>query len=117
MAAIGPIDPSTLGKAFEAVGSPETRLTEKNFGKIGTAGSAAHEGELPFESILRQTVANANQASQVSDQAAQSFANGVNDDIHNTMIAVKKADIELRLVANVRNKLVDAFNDLWRMPV
>jgi flagellar hook-basal body complex protein FliE len=30
---------------------------------------------------------------------------------------VKQADIELKLVANVRNKLVEAFNDLWRMNI
>jgi flagellar hook-basal body complex protein FliE len=33
------------------------------------------------------------------------------------MIATKEADIELKLVANVRSKLVDAFNDLWKMNI
>jgi len=30
---------------------------------------------------------------------------------------VKEADIQVRLLANVRNKLLDAFYELWRMNV
>ena len=53
----------------------------------------------------------------MAETKTQAFAAGALDDIHGTMIAVKQADIELKLVANVRNKLVEAFNDLWRMNI
>ncbi len=33
------------------------------------------------------------------------------------MLALSKADIELRLVGNIRNKVVDAFYELWRMQI
>jgi flagellar hook-basal body complex protein FliE len=33
------------------------------------------------------------------------------------MIAISKADIELHLVGTVRNKVIDAFYELWRMQI
>ncbi len=72
---------------------------------------------IPFADLLKDAVASANMSSHVADVKTQNFASGAVDDIHGTMIAVKQADIELKLVANVRNKLVEAFNDLWRMNI
>jgi flagellar hook-basal body complex protein FliE len=73
--------------------------------------------EVPFADLLASAIASANGTQQVATNAAQAFAAGAGDDIHGTMIAVKEADIELKLVANVRNKLLEAFNDLWRLSV
>ncbi len=72
-------------------------------------------GGVAFADILTNMVQQANDAALHADAAQNAFAAGRSDDIHGTMIAMKEADIELRLVSNVRNKLVDAFNDLWRM--
>jgi flagellar hook-basal body complex protein FliE len=76
---------------------------------------ADKKGGVPFADTFANALKEANDASLRADAAQQAFAAGRSDDIHGTMIAVKEADIELRLVATVRNKLVDAFNDLWRV--
>lgn len=76
---------------------------------------AQTKGGVPFADTLASAVKDANEAALRADAAQRAFAAGRSDDIHGTMIAVKEADIELRLVATVRNKLVDAFNDLWRV--
>jgi flagellar hook-basal body complex protein FliE len=52
-----------------------------------------------------------------ASELASSFAAGATEDIHGTMIAVKQVEIELHLIANVRRKVLDAFNELWRMNV
>ncbi|MFO0565958.1 MAG: flagellar hook-basal body complex protein FliE [Polyangiaceae bacterium] len=70
-----------------------------------------------FESMLGQAVANANSQGQAASAAGEAFAAGSLDDIHGTMLALSKADIELRYVGAVRNKIVDAFYELWRMQV
>jgi flagellar hook-basal body complex protein FliE len=72
---------------------------------------------IPFGDMLSEAVMHANLQGMSADHAVQSFAAGARDDIHGTMIAVKEAEIELKLVSNVRTKLVEAFNDLWRMNV
>jgi flagellar hook-basal body complex protein FliE len=82
------------------------------------AGSVPDGGSsLPFADVLKDAVASANSRAEDAHRVAGAFAAGASDDIHGTMIATKEADIELKLVANVRSKLVDAFNDLWHMNI
>lgn len=72
---------------------------------------------VPFASWLGEAVANVQAHEAAAVGAGEAFAAGRLDDIHGTMIALKEADIELRVLANVRNKMVDAFNELMRMSV
>ena len=73
--------------------------------------------QLPFSDLLKDAISAANEKGVAADRAEQAFAAGSVDDIHGTMITMKEADIQVRLVATVRNKLLDAFYELWRMNV
>jgi flagellar hook-basal body complex protein FliE len=87
-------------------------------GALGSLpGSTQGSAEVPFADMLSAAIASANQKQITATHAAHTFAAGATDDIHGTMIAIKEAEIELKLVANVRNKLLDAFQDLWRLNV
>jgi flagellar hook-basal body complex protein FliE len=70
-----------------------------------------------FESVLKNVAGDANTSIQQAESVGQEFAAGTRDDIHGTMLALSKADIELRLVSNIRSKVVDAFYELWRMQI
>ncbi len=74
-------------------------------------------GPSPFERLLFDSIEKTNDKLQIAEQAATDFATGKSDDIHGTMIAVTEADIQLRLVGSMRNKIIDAFNEIWRMQV
>ena len=101
-----------------AVASQVASLLGQTAREGAPAGSAAAEGaQLPFADVLARMVASANERSAEAGAAGAAFARGAVDDIHGTMIAMKKADIETKLVVSVRNKLLDAWNDLWRMPL
>ncbi len=76
-----------------------------------------HDGTPDFSSVFQDLVLSANQRAVTANDAAQTFAAGARDDIHGTMLALSKADIELRLVGAIRNKVVDAFYELWRMQI
>ncbi|HKQ70253.1 MAG TPA: flagellar hook-basal body complex protein FliE [Polyangiaceae bacterium] len=77
----------------------------------------AESSAIPFADFFSDAVASANLHNMNAGKAAEAFAAGARDDIHGTMIAVKEAEIELKLVSNVRNKLVEAFQDLWRLNI
>ncbi len=62
-------------------------------------------------------VVQANARSQSATHMAQAMASGQSDDIHGTMIEVTKAGIETRLMVNVKDKVLDAFYEIWRMNV
>jgi len=70
-----------------------------------------------FEDLLKNVAAGANDSIHAAEQAGKEFAAGTRDDIHGTMLALSKADIELRLAGNIKNKVVDAFYELWRMQI
>ena len=78
---------------------------------------AASVGASAFGDLLQGVVESANTRGVEASHVASEFAAGRRDDIHGTMLALSKADIELRVVGNVRNKIVDAFYELWRMQV
>jgi flagellar hook-basal body complex protein FliE len=77
----------------------------------------AGEGGEIFSEMLAAAAVSANQRIQHAQAAGEAFAAGVNDDIHGTMLALSKADIELKVVGSVRNKVIDAFYELWRMQI
>lgn len=70
-----------------------------------------------FETLFLETVGKTNRKLETAEQSAKDFASGKSDDIHGTMIAVTQADIQLRLVGSMRNKVVEAFNEIWRMQI
>jgi flagellar hook-basal body complex protein FliE len=62
-------------------------------------------------------VVQANARAQSAKDMAQAIASGQSDDIHGTMIEVSKAGIETRLMVNVKDKVMEAFYEIWRMGV
>ena len=90
-------------------------------GPIGSAGgataSASASGGVSFDSILTDAISQANTADAVASQRSAALASGAIDDIHGTMIAVKEADISMKLVGTVRNKILEAFQELWKTSV
>lgn len=79
--------------------------------------SVAGEGGDLFGEMLSAAAATANQRINQGQAAGEAFAAGASDDIHGTMLALSQADIELKLVGSVRNKVIDAFYELWRMQI
>jgi flagellar hook-basal body complex protein FliE len=70
-----------------------------------------------FASLVKEAVVKTNDQIQRAESAGNEFAAGRVDDIHGTMLELSKADIELRFAGNVRNKVTDAFYELWRMQI
>lgn len=84
---------------------------------FGPTGARTADETASFGAILEKTAmaASAKEAEAVSK--AQALAEGRLDDLHGTMITMKEADISMKLVGTVRDKLLDAFHELWRINV
>jgi flagellar hook-basal body complex protein FliE len=74
-------------------------------------------GGVSFGDVLTKTVMNAGKDDQAATQKVDALAAGASDDLHGTMISVKEAEISMKLVGSIRNKLLDAFQELWRTSV
>ncbi len=91
----------------------ELRASGEGLGEKAAQASAGAE----FTNVFEAMVVSANQQANAASDTARAFASGSRDDIHGTMLAVSKADIELRVLGSVRNKVIDAFYELWRMQI
>lgn len=70
-----------------------------------------------FADTLKEAVNNVNQMHLDADRKAQELATGKSDDIAGAMIATEKADIALRAMVQVRNKIIDAYQEIMKMQV
>jgi len=67
-----------------------------------------------FGDVIKQAVKRVNDMEEEADRSVQHLVTGQGG-IHETMIALQKADISLRLLLQIRNKALDAYREVMRM--
>jgi flagellar hook-basal body complex protein FliE len=80
------------------------------------AERVAKKSEHGFTDSLADAVKQVDQLQTNADGEAAKLAQG-GGNLHETALALEKADIAMRVAVKVRNKFVDAYNDIMRMPV
>jgi len=70
-----------------------------------------------FSSIFANALEDAADAESVDRQGSLALLSGEVNDIHTVTLEVQQAELTLRLAVEIRNKLVDAYNELLRMSV
>jgi len=70
-----------------------------------------------FGEMLKTTIAEVNQAQISADRAAEQIVAGETKNLHGAMIKLEEADISLRLMVQMRNKAVEAYQEIMRMQV
>ena len=103
-----------------APSSAPTRRRPTSLPALGSSATAARTADQPasstdFASALGGAVDNLQQLQSTSNDLAIKAVTGDLDDIHDATIAATRAQVTLELVAAVRNKGVDAFNEIMRM--
>ena len=73
--------------------------------------------ELPFKSVFDTAIENYKNAEAEVDKDIYKLSTGETDDLHNLMINVQKAQTSLDLVIQLRNKALEAYNEIMRMGV
>ena len=71
----------------------------------------------PFVDALKNAVDRVDLSQKKANQAVESFLNGETEDIHAVGMATQRADLEFNLALQVRNKVVQAYQEIMRMPL
>lgn len=79
--------------------------------------SQAQNASSNFGDMLKEKISDVDTAIKTADQATQSFATGKSRNIHEAVLAMEMADTSLRMAVAVRNKVIDAYQEIMRMPV
>jgi flagellar hook-basal body complex protein FliE len=70
-----------------------------------------------FADTLKEAVKSTNEMQKESDKAMQDLATGKNTNVADVMITAERADIALKLMVQVRNKIIEAYQDIMKMQV
>ena len=84
--------------------------------KIEIAGTGT-EGGKSFADLLRTSMDQVNTYQNAADGAIKELVAGRTKNIHETMLALERADTSLKLMTQVRNKVLDAYKEIMKMQV
>jgi flagellar hook-basal body complex protein FliE len=95
-----------------------TRIATTPLTKIGgvAGGEKAGESSGSFANSLKQLIDSVEDSAGDANDAIAGMVTGKGD-VHHAMIALQRADMMLSVTVQIRNKLVQAYQDVMRMPV
>lgn len=82
-------------------------------GAKGVAGAPKED----FNAHLKNALGEVNDLQQKADQAIQQLVGEGKGDLQETMIALEKADVSFRLMMQIRNKVLEAYQEIMRIQV
>ena len=77
----------------------------------------SYEAQKSFGTFLKEAINDVNATQIESDKMTEKLVLGKDVELHEVMIAAQKASIALNATMEVRNKVVEAYQEIIRMPV
>jgi flagellar hook-basal body complex protein FliE len=68
-----------------------------------------------FANVLKDKLSSLNAQQVDSGKASQDMATGRVDDVAQTMLRIEQANVSLQMATQVRNKVIDAYQEVLRM--
>jgi len=98
---IPPISSSTAISGIAPAASPAS---------IGPSGGA-------FQSVFQEAISQVSSYQQNAQAATARFLSGEDEELHHVAIATQQADLSFQLFMEVRNKVVNAYQEVMRMQI
>jgi len=96
--------------------APNTDTSMVNNSGINKIATTA-EVHKNFSSFLKESIEQVNAAQIQSDAVTEKLVRGENIDLHTVMITSQKSSIMLQTTLEIRNKAVEAYQEIMRMQV
>jgi flagellar hook-basal body complex protein FliE len=97
--------------AIDAIGGALTSLGSST----GLTQPASGAG-LRFTQALGRLIDESDEAGKQANTKVAAMLDG-SGDVHDAMVALQRADISVQLTVQVRNKLMNAYQEIMRMPI
>lgn len=87
--------------------------------RVGAASpdEGGSSGKTSFFEQLQARVAEVNENAKVADKMATDVATGKSENLHESMLAASTAELTFNLMVQVRNRALEAYQEVMRMPV
>ncbi len=97
------------------------RITPIKLTPVPSAGAAGTTDigriDKTFQNVLSKAVDEINESQTRADTQIEQLAAGKVENVHQAMIALEEASIVLQFTSQVRNKVVEAYQEIMRMQV
>lgn len=91
---------SAIHQAAGSIARPSAQQTDSNFSKL-------------FSELIQDVNSEHVQA----DESLKQLVSGKTEDVHDVVLSVAQADLALRLVVEIRNRLIDSYQEIMRMQI
>lgn len=89
----------------------------KTSAPVSSETTVQHPLGTGFADMVKEFIADTNQAQQDAEKAVKDLIAGKTEHLHETVIAMTKAEMSFRYMMEVRNKLLQAYQEIQRMQV
>ena len=94
-------------------------MSDLKIGNMRPTPAQIHENNKPkstseFNKVISGAIGRVNSLDQAADRSIMDLLNG-KADIHETMLALQKVDISMRLLLTIRNKAIEAYKEIMHM--
>ncbi|SRR6266496_1154640 len=96
---------------------PFTELEKLSPGILQPPNDAANPAPHTFEKLISSVVNDVSGQQAAASQAVNGLLSGQNVSLHQTMIAMEEASISFQLMVEVRNKMLESYQELMRMQI
>lgn len=104
---------SAMGQSqLGGLGGAQNKTAEA-FGNMTGTGEATKTN---FVDSLKSSLSDVNAEQIKKDQMVASFATGENQNVHELMIQLQKSGLAMSMTSTVRNKVLDMYRELVKMP-
>ena len=114
----GDVETMLTGKGASSPIAPEGPvLREMQANGLSPTQSVSGTESTSFGQVLKDSIDKVNQYQADADHATKELIAGRNKNIHETMLTVERADTSLKLMMQVRNKVLEAYREIMKMQV
>ena len=110
--AIQGVSSSTID--FDKLAQDLRRTADAAGGKTGQSTDSEKSG---FLDLLEKGIQEVNTSSKQAEESSMELASGKSSNIHETMLAVTKAELGFNMMVQMRNKIIEAYQEVMRMQV
>jgi flagellar hook-basal body complex protein FliE len=93
-----------------------SKIVASSAGSVGVGGAEAGEPATGFGDALKSMLTAVDGTTATANDAVAKMIGGTGD-VHEAMIALQRAEVAFQFTVQLRNKLVNAYQDVMRMPI
>lgn len=103
--------------AASGISIPAAELRGLSVGQPASTIGEMQPADSSFAGLLGNLVQDVNAKQQAAGQSLRDLQSGQNVSLHQTMISMQEAGVSFQLMVEVRNKLIESYQELMRMQV